>query len=131
MFDKPKKKTYTDLLGKTNRIVEGTTITGSIETIADFRLDGILLGNFTSQGRLVLGPSAVIKGDVVCENADVEGEIEGKITVSKALILKSSAVVSGEVTVGQLSVEPGAVFKASCQMTGIKPVEEEPKKQKK
>ncbi|WP_430614585.1 bactofilin family protein [Flavobacterium sp. JP2137] len=130
MFDKPKKKIYTDLLGKTNRIVEGTTINGSIETVADFRLDGILLGNFTSQGRLVLGPSAVIKGDVICENADVEGRIEGVMTVSKALILKSSAMVSGEVKVGQLSVEPGAVFKVSCEMTGILPVEEVPKLKK-
>ncbi|MBW3518785.1 polymer-forming cytoskeletal protein [Flavobacterium sp. NKUCC04_CG] len=130
MFDKPKKKTYTDLLGKTNRIVEGTTITGSIETVADFRLDGVLLGNFTSQGRLVLGPSAVIKGDVICENADIEGEVDGKMTVSKALILKASAVVSGEISVGQLSVEPGAVFKVTCKMTGIMPAEEQSKTKK-
>ncbi|MCP1995077.1 polymer-forming cytoskeletal protein [Flavobacterium sp. HSC-61S13] len=127
MFDKPKKKIYTDLLGKTNRIVEGTTITGSIETIADFRLDGILLGNFTSQGRLVLGPRAEIRGDVVCENADIEGVVEGKMNVSKLLILKSSAVVSGEVTVGHLSVELGATFTASCKMTGIKPLDEKVK----
>ena len=35
MFDK-KPKSYTELLGKTNRIVEGTTITGDIISEADF-----------------------------------------------------------------------------------------------
>ena len=47
MFDK-KAKSYTDLLGKTNRIVEGTIITGDITTKTDFRFDGELIGNFKS-----------------------------------------------------------------------------------
>jgi cytoskeletal protein CcmA (bactofilin family) len=45
MFNK--QKPYTDLLGKTNRIVEGTIIKGDIVS-ADFRLDGELIGNFHS-----------------------------------------------------------------------------------
>ena len=49
MFDKKKKQPYTDLLGKTNRIVEATQIKGDIFSPADFRLDGELLGNFTSK----------------------------------------------------------------------------------
>ena len=36
-------KAYTDFLGKTNRIVEGTEITGDIISQADFRLDGQLI----------------------------------------------------------------------------------------
>ena len=53
MFDK-KSKSYTDLLGKTNRIVEGTTIKGDIISQADFRLDGELTGNFQSKGKIVI-----------------------------------------------------------------------------
>ena len=40
MFDKV-KKSGTELLGKTNRIVEGTSIVGDIVSKADFRLDEI------------------------------------------------------------------------------------------
>ena len=47
MFDKVKNQDH--LLGKTNRIVEGTSINGDIITKADFRLDGTLIGNFTSE----------------------------------------------------------------------------------
>ncbi|WPR72225.1 polymer-forming cytoskeletal protein [Flavobacterium sp. NG2] len=115
MFDK-KAKSYTDLLGKTNRIVEGTTIKGDIISQADFRLDGELIGNFQSTGKLVIGPSGSITGDVICKNADIEGKFNGKIQVAEILNVKSKASIHGEVAVGKLSVEPGAEFSASCIM---------------
>ena len=115
MFEKS-PKSYTDLLGKTNRIVEGTTITGDIHSPADFRLDGHLVGNFQSKGKIVIGPSASVKGDIICKNADIEGVFEGKIQVQEILNIKSKAHIKGEVICGKLSVEPGAEFSASCVM---------------
>ena len=52
MSDKKQKSDY-DLLGKTNRIVEQTTITGNIVCLADLRLDGELIGNITCKGKIV------------------------------------------------------------------------------
>lgn len=115
MFDK-KPKSYTDLLGKTNRIVEGTTIKGDIISQADFRLDGILIGNFQSQGKIVIGPAGSVTGDIKCKNADIEGKFNGKIEVEELLNIKLKASIKGEVTVGKLSVEPGADFSATCIM---------------
>ena len=115
MFEKS-TKSYTDLLGKTNRIVEATTIKGDIESIADFRLDGHLIGNFTSKGKLVIGPAGSVTGDISCKNVDVEGKADGKITVLEILNVKSKASIHGEVICGKLSVEPGADFSASCIM---------------
>lgn len=115
MFDK-KPKSYTDLLGKTNRIVEGTTIHGDIISPADFRLDGELIGNFTSNGKLVIGPAGSVKGDVICNMVDIEGKFEGKIQVEDTLNIKETASIIGEVIIGKLSVEPGATFNASCVM---------------
>ncbi len=118
MFNKS-PKTYTDLLGKTNRIVEGTTINGDIISPADFRLDGHLVGNFQSTGKIVIGPAGSIKGDIICINADIEGKFEGKIQVGELLNLKSNASVRGEVICSKLSVEPGADFSATCVMNPI------------
>ncbi len=115
MFNK-KAKPYTELLGKTNRIVEGTIINGDIISTADFRLDGELIGNFQSSGKLVIGPSGSIIGDIICNNADIEGKFNGNIQVTEVLNVKSKASIHGEVTVGKLSVEPGADFSASCVM---------------
>jgi cytoskeletal protein CcmA (bactofilin family) len=115
MFEK-KPKSYTDLLGKTNRIVEGTTIQGDIRSQADFRLDGHLVGNFQSNGKIVIGPAGSVKGDITCKNADIEGFFEGKIQVQEMLNIKGKASIHGEVTCGKLSVEPGAEFSATCVM---------------
>jgi cytoskeletal protein CcmA (bactofilin family) len=115
MFDK-KPKMLTDVLGKTNRIVEGTIIKGDVISPADFRLDGELIGNFTSNSKLVIGPAGSVVGDIICINADIEGKFEGKIKVEDTLNIKESANIIGEVIIGKLSVEPGAAFNATCVM---------------
>lgn len=115
MFNK-KEKPYTDLLGKTNRIVEGTLIKGDIISKADFRLDGELIGNFQSTGKLVIGPTGSVTGDISCNNADIEGKFSGTIQVAELLNVKSKASIHGDATVGKLAVEPGADFSASCRM---------------
>lgn len=115
MFNK-QKKPYTDLLGKTNRIVEGTVIKGDIVSQADFRLDGELIGNFQSTGKLVIGPSGSVVGEVICNNADIEGKYDGTMQVMELLNVKVKARIHGQVTVGKLSVEPGADFSATCTM---------------
>lgn len=129
MFEKP-QKSYTDLLGKTNRIVEGTIIKGDIISQADFRLDGELTGNFTSKGKIVIGPAGSVTGDIKCKNADIEGKFNGKIEVAEMLNVKSKAHILGEVITGKLSVEPGAEFSASCIMRtvkqSVKPNEQQP-----
>lgn len=129
MFDK-KPKSYTDLLGKTNRLVEGTIIKGNILSQTDFRLDGDLVGNFQSNGKLVIGPAGSIKGDIICKNADIEGKFDGKIQVAEILNVKAKAVIHGEVVCGKLSVEPGAEFSATCIMkthTKLPAHDEQPK----
>ena len=115
MFEK-KTKSYTDLLGKTNRIVEGTLIKGDIISQADFRLDGELTGNFHSKGKIVIGPAGIVNGDIICKNADIEGKFKGKIQVTEILNVKHKASIHGEVICEKLSVEPGADFSASCMM---------------
>ncbi len=116
MFDSKKKTPITEVLGKTNRIVSGTVIKGDIVSEADFRFDGELIGNFQSTGKLVLGPTGVITGDIVCMNADIEGTFSGNIQVTELLNIKSQATINGQVVVGKLSVEPGANFTGTCKM---------------
>ena len=85
MFEKVKNQDH--LLGKTNRIVDGTTITGDITTFADFRLDGKLKGNFTSEGKIVIPPMyydaepfangrAVVRDTVNHDNFFKDGELD-------------------------------------------------------
>ena len=99
-----------------NRIVSGTTITGDIISKEGIRLDGKLIGNLSTEGKLVVGATGEIRGEITCHNSDVEGTIEGKITVKELLSLKSTSKIQGDIITNKLAVEPGSKFTGTCNM---------------
>tara|TARA_B110000014_G_scaffold153654_1_gene107555 strand:+ start:529 stop:981 length:453 start_codon:yes stop_codon:yes gene_type:complete len=114
-----KLKTNINSPDRLNRIVEGTTIEGQINSESNIRIDGFLKGTINTKGRLVLGPEGKIEGDITCNNADIEGVLNGTINVKELLTLKASAKLQGDISTTKLSIEPGAVFSGSCSMGGI------------
>ena len=103
-----------------NQIKAGTKITGDIESNESIHFAGVLNGNLTSNGRLVVGKDGVIKGTIKCVDCDIEGSIEGKIMVENLLSLKSTARIVGEVITNKLAIEAGAHFDATCKMSSGK-----------
>ena len=102
-----------------NRIVEGTSIEGQINSKSNIRIDGFLKGTVITQGRLVLGPEGKIEGEIQCNNADIEGTLNGSINVKELLTLKNTAKLQGDISTNKLAIEPGAVFSGTCSMGGI------------
>jgi cytoskeletal protein CcmA (bactofilin family) len=100
-----------------NLISNGTDITGDIKSNGDIRIDGTLKGNLNTKGKVVIGPTGKVNGEVICKNSEVSGNVEGKITVSQLLNLKASSKVIGDIATSKLSVEPGAVFSGNCRMS--------------
>jgi cytoskeletal protein CcmA (bactofilin family) len=103
---------------KPNTIVSGTTIKGEISAGGDFRIDGTLVGSINCKGKIVIGQSGTIEGEVQCQNADISGTINAKILVEQLISLKSTASLTGDVVTGKISIEPGAKFNGSCKMDG-------------
>jgi cytoskeletal protein CcmA (bactofilin family) len=104
--------------GTVNIIGSGTSIEGDVVSGGDIRIDGNLKGTLRTRGKLVVGPTGTIEGEVTCQNADVSGTMRGKLNVVELLSLKSSAKINGEITTGKLAIEPGADFSGSCSMSG-------------
>ncbi|MFT5892365.1 MAG: cytoskeletal protein CcmA (bactofilin family) [Dokdonia sp.] len=130
MFSDNKKGKSVDPSNQQNRISQGTKIVGDITSQGGFRIDGEVEGNINTPNKVVIGKTGVVKGSLICKDADIEGHIEGTIQVSSLLSIKSSALIEGEVTVGKLAVEPGATFNASCDMKGnLKSIAKDGKKQ--
>lgn len=98
-----------------SRISAGTVIKGEILSPNDIRIDGTFEGRIQSKGRVVVGESATIKGDVVCENVDLWGKVEGNLFVKDTLSLKEGCVVSGNLHIRRLSVELGSTFNGNCK----------------
>lgn len=102
-----------------NQIGSGTVIKGDVVSNEAIRIDGTLEGSLISKGKLVIGATGIIEGEVTCQNADVWGVVQGQITVSELLSLKSSSKLNGDIITNKLSIEPGATFTGSCSMGGV------------
>jgi cytoskeletal protein CcmA (bactofilin family) len=100
-----------------NLISNGTDITGDIRSNGDIRIDGTLTGNLNTKGKVVIGPTGRINGEVICKNSEVSGIIEGKISVGQLLNLKASSKILGDIATVKLAIEPGARFTGSCNMS--------------
>ncbi len=99
-----------------NLIAKGTNITGDLLSDGDIRIDGELTGNLETKGRLVIGASGRLEGDVKCKSCEIAGTQKGKLFIEELLSLKASSAVSGEIITGKLSIEPGAFFAGTCTM---------------
>lgn len=99
-----------------NALTAGSKIVGNITADRDFRIDGTIEGNLVCEGKVVIGESGHIKGDLKCRVAEVMGMIEGNIAASESLALRASATLRGDATTRVLIVEPNAVFNGSCHM---------------
>ena len=102
-----------------NIIRKGTEIKGDVSCAGDIRIDGILNGTLRSEGKVVVGQSGIIEGEVTCKNADVSGNIKASISVKELLQLKTSANISGDINTNKLSIEPGANFTGTCNMGSV------------
>jgi len=111
---------------KINMIGVGTTIEGSINSSENIRFDGNLVGNLNTKGKVFVGQSGKVNGEIRCKNCEVEGIVDGKIVVEELLSLRSMSKLYGEIKTGKLAIEPGATFTGKCDMGGKKEVVTEP-----
>ncbi len=109
-------KSYESNTPAINIIRQGTEIQGDIKCKGDIRIDGKLTGTLICEGKLVIGETGNIEGEIACKNADISGGIIGKIEVKELLLLKSTANLNTDIYTGKLSVEPGAKFTGTCTM---------------
>lgn len=103
-------------VNEVTRVSVGTEIKGNIVSQTDIRIDGTLEGNLVTGGKLVLGESAVIRGNIICLSADIWGKIKGELLVGDTVNFKSSSVFDGELKTFRIGIEIGANITGSCRM---------------
>ena len=108
-------QTNTVNVNSVSRISAGTVIKGEIQSPYDLRIDGTFEGKVQTKGRVVIGESAIIKGDIIGENVDLWGRVEGDLYVKDTLALKEGCKMNGNINVSRLSVELGATFNGTCR----------------
>ncbi len=81
---------------------------GAISGGGDLQVDGAIKGD-VRVGRLIVGETGAIEGNVTADYLEVRGRIVGAVT-GKQVKLVSTAYVDGDITAEQLSIDIGAYF---------------------
>jgi cytoskeletal protein CcmA (bactofilin family) len=92
-------------------------IKGNIEGSEDLIIDGQVEGDVTLRGcRLVVSPSARLKGNINAGEIVLEGSVEGNLTATGRITVKARASLVGDITASRVAIEDGARFKGTIKI---------------
>jgi len=94
-----------------------TNFEGTMKFKQSLRIDGEYSGIIDANGLLVLGPNAKLKGDIICDEIIIGGEVRGNVTARKRLELLSTAKLYGDIKTAKLKIADGVIFQGKCEMT--------------
>jgi len=97
---------------------EGIKFKGVASFVGTVRIDGRINGEIHTDGRVEVGPHAVIEGTITACELISNGRINGSIIAAHQVRLLRSSILIGEVHTPVFSVEEGAHFEGLCSMWG-------------
>lgn len=98
------------------RISHSTSMSGEMVSSSDIRIDGKFTGKICTKGKLVVGEKALVEGVIVCNSADIWGEVKGEAFIESTISLKAKSVYTGAVKSFRVGIELGAMFNGTCNM---------------
>lgn len=117
MFKADTNSKLTTVLGK------GSEVKGGFDSPGSVRIDGIVRGDITITGSLILGPEGKIFGNVTASSVMIGGQVEGNLTARDTVeIVGRAASVHGDISTSRLLIDGEAVFLGRCNAG---PTEEE------
>lgn len=88
-------------------IGSGMTITGNVTVDGTIRIEGRLEGNVTASQGVVMGPEAVVNGDIHAVDAIIGGRVRGAVETTGRLELHATCDVEGEITAPRFKMDEG------------------------
>ena len=95
----------------------GAVFEGTLRLEGDFFIDSEFSGSLKTDGKLVVGPSGAIEGDIQAREVVVCGAVVGDVTARRQLLLRSTARLHGDIETACLEIEPHAYFCGQTKMT--------------
>ena len=106
---------------ETNLIIAGTKILGDIVSDNNIHVEGEIHGNIACKGKVTIGPSGRVKGNINCLTCEIHGKIDGEIKVEDLLTLKETSRIHGNILTMKLKIDEGSFFEGSCKMSSALP----------
>lgn len=109
----------------------GTVYEGTLSFQGSVRIDGTFTGEVNSEGTLIVGKDAHVKGQVNVGQLILSGNIEGEVTASQKVVLHKTANLVGSLTAPSLVVEEGGKLEGQVSMQVAKSSSKPPQPEKK
>mgnify|MGYP002756056648 CR=1 FL=1 len=112
------KKNFIDDISVNTIVGPGALISGNITVSGFLRIDGDIDGNIQTQGRVIIGEEARIRGNIRAASVSVGGIVQGDIIAPDYVIILSSGMVIGSVLTKKLRVDDDVILHGFCSATG-------------
>lgn len=103
---------------------KGVDVKGVVNFDGTVRIDGHLEGEIHTNGTLIVGEHAVIKGIVSAGVLVTSGKINGTVTAAEKVQILKPGILIGDVRTPVVSIEEGSHFHGMCDMGAHKWVED-------
>ena len=112
------KKNFTDDISVNTIVGPGALVSGNVTVSGFLRIDGGIDGNVQTQGRVVIGEEARIRGNIRAASVSVGGIVQGDIIAPDYVVILSSGMVIGSVLTKKLRVDDDVILHGFCSATG-------------
>jgi cytoskeletal protein CcmA (bactofilin family) len=85
-------------------------IKGTLKFAGELTFDGKLDGDITSEGALIVGDNAVVKGNLNVNSVVLRGKINGNVTAREKIEIKAKTELFGDIRAPKLVIEEGVTF---------------------
>ncbi len=92
-----------------------TDFQGELRVKGSLRVDGQIEGQLNAE-YVILGKTAVVKGEVMGKKIIVGGKVEGNLRAQEVLEINSTGKVLGDIYTNKISVMEGGEFNGKIQM---------------
>jgi len=93
---------------------KGSSVTGDLRINGFVRLDGDIDGNLETDGNVIIGDNARIRGDVKAKSVIISGIVIGNIIAQEGIKILSEAAVLGDVISRKVQIDDKATFNGRC-----------------
>ncbi len=97
-------------------IGKNTQIKGSIHGSGNMRVDGMVEGEISITGEIVVGDAGRVIGNISGRSVLISGEVTGNISAESKLEIMPNGKLYGDVNASVLSIAEGAVFRGQSNM---------------
>ena len=94
---------------------EGVILNGTLEVPNKAIVSGAINGDLKVHS-LAVGITGKIEGKIICQIADIAGQVKNDLRVNEFLILRAGSTISGNIYYKEIEIEKGAKIAGALSM---------------